>query len=94
MQEITEGFIQVVAGDLEKLMFENRDAMNFAYKKIKDGMKIGIGITLDPSTDGIVVNYSLGFDLEVKAPPPEKQKVNFKRTINEAQATLFPAKGE
>jgi len=88
MQEITESFLQAVAGDVEKLLLEDRENIAFAYKRIPDGIKLSMAITLDPSSNGIVVNYDLGFDLEPKPEPPEKHKVKFKRTINEGQAAM------
>jgi len=88
MQEITESFLQVVAGDIEKLLLEERGNIAFAYNKISSGIKLSMGIALDPSSSGIVVNYSLAFDLEPKPDPPEKHKVCFKRTINEGQAAM------
>lgn len=89
MQEITESILQAVAGDIEKLLLEDRENIAFAYKRMPDGIKLSMGITLDPSSNGIVVNYDFGFDLEPKPEPPEKHKVKFKRTINETQEDLF-----
>jgi hypothetical protein len=88
MQNITESFLQIIAGDIEKLLIENQETIAWAYKKIPDGIKLSMGITLDPSSNGIVVSYDFGFDLEPKPEPPEKHKVKFKHVINEMQADL------
>ncbi|MFA5323167.1 MAG: hypothetical protein WC373_10895 [Smithella sp.] len=88
MQQITESFLQVVAADIEKLLLEDQGNIAFAYQKIPDGIKLSIGINLDPSSQGIVVNYDFGFDLEPKPEPPEKHKVKMKHTINEAQSSM------
>jgi hypothetical protein len=88
MQEITEAFLGVVAGDIEKLLQENREAIVYAYQKIQTGMKLSIGIALDPTADGICVNYAIGFDLCPKPDPPEKHRVKYKHTINEAQGSM------
>jgi len=88
MQEISEAFLGVVAGDIEKLLQENRESIHFAYQKIQTGMKVSISIALDPASDGIAVNYDLGFDLEPKPDPPEKHKVKYKHVINEGQAAM------
>lgn len=88
MHNITESFLQVVAGDIEKLLLENFEQIAFAYIKIPDGIKLSLGITLDPSSQGIVVNYDLSFDLEEKPEPPEKHKVKFKHTIDELQSSM------
>lgn len=87
-QEITQAFLQVVAADIEKLLLEDEENINFAYRKIPDGIKLSIGINLDPSSQGIVVNYDFSFDLEPKPEPPEKHKVKFKHTINEEQSAM------
>jgi len=89
MQEITELFLQVMAGDIEKLLLENREQIAFAYRKIPDGIKLSLGINIDPSSQGIVVNYDLGFDLGPKPDAPEKHKVKMKHTINEDQQAFF-----
>jgi hypothetical protein len=81
MNEITESFLQVVAGDIEKLLIKDQDNINFAYKKIQTGVKVSIGITFDPTADGISVSYDVGFDLEPKPEPPAKHKVKYKHNL-------------
>lgn len=94
MQKITEGFIQAVAGDIEKLLLADCENIDFAFKRIPDGIKLNLGINLDWSKDGIVVNYALAFDLEPKPEPIKKHKVEMKRIINEDQTALeFIGKG-
>jgi len=85
---ITESLLQVVAGDIEKLLLENFEHIAFAYLKIPDGIKLSLEISLDPSSRGVVVNYDLSFDLEAKPEPPEKHKVKFKHTIDTAQTAM------
>jgi len=89
MKEITESLLQIVAGDIEGLLLENRESMTFAFQKVGNGFKISIGINLDSNGDGTIVNYDMGFDLEPKPEPPEKHKVKYKHTINESQPDLF-----
>jgi len=88
MHEITEAFLGTVAGDLEKLLVENRETIDFAYQKIETGMKISIGITLDHAAKGISVSYDLGFDLEPKPEPPEKHKVKYKHVIDDGTVAM------
>jgi len=57
--KITESFLQALAGDIEKLLLEDREAIGFAYEKINTGMKLSLGITLDPTADGIAVSYRI-----------------------------------
>lgn len=91
LYDVTTEFLQVVAGDIEKLLLENYEHIAFAYLKIPDGIKLSLGINLDPSSQGIVVSYDLSFDLEPKPEAPEKHKVKFKHTINTSQTTLMDA---
>lgn len=86
--EITDELLQIVAGDIEKLLLENREQIAFAYKNIPDGIKVSMGISLDPSSQGVVVNYDVSFDLQEKAPPPEKHKVKYKHTIDTGQTAI------
>ena len=88
MNEITESFLQVVAGDIEKLLLESQEVIAHAYKAIPDGIKLSVGINLDPSSGGIVVNYDFGFDLEPKPEPPEKHKVKLRHVIDEGQLAM------
>lgn len=86
--EITGELLQIVAGDIEKLLLENHEQIAFAYQNIPDGIKVSLGISLDPSSQGVVVNYDLSFDLQEKAPAPEKHKVKFKHTIDPGQTAM------
>jgi len=86
--KITEKLLQIVAGDVEKLLIENAEQIAFAYQNIPDGIKVSLGISLDPSSQGVVVNYDLSFDLQEKAPAPEKHKVKFKHTIDPSQTAM------
>lgn len=89
MNNITESFLQVVAGDIEKLLLENQESIAFAYEKIQTGMKVALGITFDPTAGGISVSYDLGHDLEPKAPAPEKHKVKFCHIIDSTQTNFM-----
>ncbi|OQB49148.1 MAG: hypothetical protein BWX99_03013 [Deltaproteobacteria bacterium ADurb.Bin151] len=61
--KITEDLLQIVAGDIEKLLLENAEQIAFAYQNIPDVIKVSLGISLDPSSQGVVVNYDLSFVL-------------------------------
>ena len=88
MEGITESFLQAVAGDVEKLLLEDRENIDFAYRKIRTGMKVSLGITLDPTADGISVSYQIGFDLEPKPQPPEKHVVKYTHTYSDGQMAM------
>ena len=89
MNDITESLLQIIAGTVGKLLLENREQISFGYNRHgEDGIKVTVGITLDPSPKGVSVSYDMGFDLEPKSPPPEKHKVKFQQTIAEDQAEM------
>jgi len=88
INKITPELLQVVAGDIEKLLLESEEQIAFSYRKITDGIKLSLGINLDPSSQGIVVNYNLSFDLEPKPDAPEKHKVSLKHIVNTNQTTI------
>ncbi len=88
MQEISNDFLQVIAGDIEKLLIENQSQMDWAFRQLSGEMKISMSANLDSNGDGITVNYDLSFDLEPKPDPPEKHKVKYKHTVNLSQQEL------
>lgn len=91
MQHITEGVLQVVAGDIEKLLLEQQEGIAFAYNKISDGIKLTISITMDRTAQGVQVEHALSYPLEARPEPPQKQTVRLKRIISEDQGRLFEA---
>jgi hypothetical protein len=86
MNKITESFLQAVAGDIEKMVLENQEQMDFAFQKLDGEMKVSIAVNMDRSADGIVVSYDLAFGLEPKPEPTVRHKVKYKHVINEGQA--------
>lgn len=88
MTKITELLLQQISGDLERLLVEDRENINFAYKKQNGTLKMGIGITFDQGADGIVVEFAAAYDLEPKPEPPEKHKLKYKHTYNEGQMAM------
>jgi hypothetical protein len=85
---ITEGVLQQVAGDVEKLLLEKQEQIAWAYKKIPDGLKVSIGILLEPKSNGVSVDYTVSFPLEPPNDPVLKEKVEMHRIINENQPEL------
>lgn len=85
--EINDEFLRVIAGDVERLLIENKESIQYAYGKMGGELKISLGISLSESgVDVITVNYDLGHDLELKPDPPAKHKVKFKRKISDQPA--------
>lgn len=82
MSQITDAFLQKVAGTVEVLLLEEQEGIDFAYRKIGTGIKVSIGLNFDPSADGIVVSYDLNYAIEPRPDPPEKRAIKKKETIN------------
>ncbi len=82
MNEITNEILQKIAGSIETLLIEQREGISFAYKKIPDGIKVSIGLNLDPTSQGIEVNYTLSYPLQPTPEPAEKCTVKKKEIIN------------
>jgi len=79
--EITESVLQAVSGTLEKVLLEERQGSSFAMKKM-EGIKINIGVHLDVTGDGIMTNYTVGYPLEPKPEPSQKQKITKREILN------------
>lgn len=86
-ERITNQILQEIAGDLEKLLLEKREQINFAFKRVKDGFKISIGVTLD-NTVPPTATYSVSFPLEPSPDPPEKEKVTLTKQIGQTEMDL------
>jgi hypothetical protein len=90
MNPITETLLQAVAGDIEKLLLENKEQIAFSFfKHGEDGVKLSMGINLGQSPKGICASYNMGFDLAPKPMPPDKHKITYKHTIAEDQVDMF-----
>ena len=51
-KRIDADFLQIVAGDIERLLLESQPNINFSFNKIPDGIKLSLGINLDPTSAG------------------------------------------
>lgn len=89
MQEITEGVLQKIAGEIEELLLEQREGIAFAYRKIPEGIRVSIRINLDRTVEGVLPNYTLTYPLEPKPEAQARQKVTKKgAAISEDQRNL------
>lgn len=86
-ERITAQILMEIAGDLEKLLLEKQQQINFAFKRVADGFKISIGVTLD-NTIPPTATYSVSFPLEPSPDPPEKEKVTLTKQIGQADLGL------
>jgi hypothetical protein len=90
-QIIKADFLQHVAGILEGLLLESQEGIDNAYRTIEGGVKVSIGIMLEPSSKGVCVNYSLSYPLQPAPEPALKETVKKKETIDPGQLSLFEA---
>lgn len=84
---ITRETLQEIAGDLEKLLLEKQQQIDFAFKRVADGFKLTIGVTLD-NTIPPTATYSVSFPLEPSPEPPEKEKITLTKQIGQGEMEL------
>jgi hypothetical protein len=87
--EITGEVLQVVAGEIEKLLIEQRDGINYAYVKLNE-CKVSLTIDFLPLIDQISVDYQLSYSLEPKPEPRTKQTVKRHSTIGDVGISQYP----
>jgi len=80
---ITNETLQTIAGTIEALLLEQQEGINSSYRRISDGIKVSIGVALDPSSQGVEVNYTLNYPLEPTPEPAMKAKIQKKQFIND-----------
>lgn len=92
MPKITEEVLQVIAGDIEDLLLEQREGIAWAFAKMKaDGMTVTVSVALDDAGESVSAELSVSYPLEPKQEPRQKQKVTKKRVIDLSQMALFEA---
>jgi len=69
MPAITDDVLLTISGTIEKMLLEQQEGIDFAYQKIPDGIKISIGVNLDPTSQGIRIQGD-GLSGKKKKPPP------------------------
>ena len=93
MPKITDEVIQMIAGDIEDLLLEQREGIAWAFDKMKqDGMTVTVSVVLDAAGgESVSAELSVSYPLEPKQEPRQKQKVTKKRVIDLSQMALFEA---
>lgn len=82
--------LQEICGDLEKVLLENQEMISAAFKVMSvAGMRLTIGVDIDPKDDGVVLNYSVSWPTSPKPAAQLKETVKLKKTINFNQADIF-----
>ena len=87
--EITELYLDMIAGDIKALLMEQREGIAYTFARIPDGLKISIGVTIDQIGDSVnVVDYALSYDLQPKPEPSKRARVKSQRVISRDQVEL------
>lgn len=84
---ITAEILQEIAADIEKLLLEKQEQIEWAFKRVPDGFKISIGINLD-HTIPPTAEYSVSFPMEPAHEPILKEKVTLKKVIGQGEIDL------
>jgi hypothetical protein len=87
---ITDEVLQEISGDIEKLLLENREMISASFKVMGvAGMRLTIGVDMDPKDSGVVLNYSVSWPTSPKPAAQLKETVKLKKTINFNQTEIF-----
>lgn len=89
--KITDEIMQMIAGDIEDLLLEQREAIAWAFGKIPDGLPVSISVALESAGDSVAYDCTVNYPLEPKQEPRQKQKVSKRRVIDLSQLALFEA---
>lgn len=85
---ITEEVLQIMAGQIEALLIEQREGIDRMYHKIGGALRISLVADLSSSTLGVTVDYKLSYPLEPPNEPALKQTVKLHKVINPDQADM------
>lgn len=81
---ISSDILQEIAADIEKLLIEKQEQIEWAFKRVPDGFKISIGINLDHTVPP-TAEYSVSFPLEPARDPVQKETVKLRKVIGQAE---------
>ena len=84
---ITNEILQEMAADLEKLLLEKQEQIEWAFKHVPDGFKISIGVNIEHTVPP-TVEYSVSFPLEPAHEPIQKDKSTLKKVIGQTEMDL------
>jgi hypothetical protein len=80
---ITRDILQEMAGDLEKLLLENQEKIEWAFKRVPE-FKISVTMNIEHTVPP-TVEYAMSFALEPAHEPIQKEKVTLKKVIGQAE---------
>ena len=84
---ISREILQEMAGDIEKLLLEKQEQIEWAFKRVPDGFKISIGVNIEHTVPP-TVEYSVSFPLEPAHEPIQKDKSTLKKVIGQTEMDL------
>lgn len=83
-ERISNATLQEMAGDIEKLLIEKREQLEWAFGQVRKDFKISIGVSI-AHTVPVTAEYTVSFPLEAARDPQLKEKVTLKKVIGQAE---------
>lgn len=80
---ISREILQEISGDIEKLLLENQEKIEWAFKRVPE-FKISVTMNIEHTVPP-TVEYSMSFALEPAHEPVLKEKVTLKRVIGQGE---------
>lgn len=84
---ITQDILSEIAADIEKMLIEERQQIEWAFNHVPDGFKLSIGVNLE-HTIPPTAEYNISYPLEPARDPIQKQKVTLKKVIGQGEMDL------
>lgn len=81
---ITKDILQEMAGDIEKMLLEEREQIEWAFRRVPDGFKLSISVNIEHTVPP-TVEYNISYALEPAREPIQKQKATLKKVIGQAE---------
>lgn len=81
---ITTEILQEMAGDIEKMLIEEQQQIEWAFKHVPDGFKLSISVNIE-HTIPPTAEYNISYPLEPAREPIQKQKVTLKKVIGQGE---------
>jgi len=81
---ITTEILQEMAGDIEKMLIEEQQQIEWAFRNVQDGFKLSISVNIE-HTIPPTAEYNISYPLEPAREPIQKQKVTLKKVIGQGE---------
>jgi len=83
-KHLTTEVLQEIAGDIEKMLLEEQQNIEWAFGKVQDGFKLSISVNIE-HTIPPTAEYNISYPLEPAREPIQKQKVTLKKVIGQGE---------